>query len=240
MKIDIYGAIFYDVYIYGEKPHEVEIIENPGGSGFNIAYLLYKLGHEISFNGFIGNDLKGKYLKEIVPFKDIEVKEKKTAIFISKNDNPIGIERKINDSKYSNLEKKSDVAIITTEISKNELKNIEKLNYKKVFFDIGPRPFIAKNIFKNAFILGTEEECKYRNCDLIKQGNKGVKFNNKIYNSNGKIAKCKTGLGDIFDGFFIHYILNNYHIEKAIKNSIDKVEKVLDIPGAYNKINYLI
>ncbi|WP_129409587.1 PfkB family carbohydrate kinase [Marinitoga lauensis] len=89
MNIDVYGALFYDIYIYGEKPHESQIIEIPGGSGFNIAYLLYKLGYNISFNGFIGNDLKGKYLKDIIPFKNIQVKEKKTATFISKNDIPL-------------------------------------------------------------------------------------------------------------------------------------------------------
>ncbi|WGS64458.1 carbohydrate kinase family protein [Marinitoga aeolica] len=239
MEIDVYGATFYDIYILGDAPHNSKIIEIPGGSGFNIAYTLYKLGYEINFNSFIGNDHKGKYLEDMIPFK-LEKVEEKTATFISRNGNPLAVERKINDSNFKKIEKKSDVAIITTELSIKELIEIEKLGYKKIFFDIGPRPFIAENIFNNAFVLGTEKECKYRNCNLIKLGNRGIKFNNEIYNSNGKIAKYKTGLGDIFDAFFIHYILNNYSIEEAIKISIDKVEKVLDIPGAYNKINYLI
>ncbi|OQY10467.1 MAG: hypothetical protein B6I29_01320 [Marinitoga sp. 4572_148] len=201
MKIDVYGAIFYDIYIYGNKPHESQMIEVPGGSGFNIAYLLHKLGH-------IGNDFKGDFLKKIIPFENIELKEGKTAIFISKNDIPVGVERRINDSVFANLNKTSEIAIITTEISRNEIKRIEKLNYDQVFFDIGPRPYISKNLFKDAFVIGTHEECKFRKCD-------------------------------IFDGFFIHYRLNNFSIEDAIKKSIEKVEQVLDIPTAYNKINAL-
>ncbi|WP_129409586.1 hypothetical protein [Marinitoga lauensis] len=94
-------------------------------------------------------------------------------------------------------------------------------------------------MFKNAFILGTNNECIVRECDIIKLGNKGIMFKGNIYKSNEILAKYKTGLGDIFDGFFIHYMLNDYSIKKAIKNSIKKVEKVLDIPGAFNKINSL-
>lgn len=239
MKIDVYGAIFYDIYIYGNKPHESQMIEVPGGSGFNIAYLLHKLGHEVYFHGFIGNDFKGEFLKKIVPFKNIELKEEKTAIFISKNDIPVGVERKINDSVFADLNKTSEIAIITTEISRDEIKRIEKLNYDRIFFDIGPRPFISKNLFKDAFVIGTHEECKFRKCDITKVGIKGVIFKGDIYKSNGISAKYKIGLGDIFDGFFIHYRLNNFSIEDAIKKSIEKVEQVLDIPTAYNKINAL-
>ncbi|SHF34599.1 Sugar or nucleoside kinase, ribokinase family [Marinitoga hydrogenitolerans DSM 16785] len=238
MKVDVYGAIFYDIYIYGDEPHNSKIIEVPGGSGFNIAYLLYKLGYEINFKGFLGNDYKGEYLKRIIPFHP-EVKNEKTAVFISKNDIPIAVERKINESEYNDLRKNADIAIITTEISKEELKRIEKLNYKKVFFDIGPRPFISNGIFEKAFIIGTENECKYRKCDVIKIGEKGVIYKKKIFSSNKKIANYKIGLGDIFDGLFIDNYLKRKSIESSIINAIKRLEKVLDMPTAYNKIKAL-
>ncbi|KAF2955917.1 carbohydrate kinase [Marinitoga sp. 38H-ov] len=240
MKIDVYGAVFYDIYIFGEKPHESEILEMPGGSAFNIAYLLYNLGHEVNLNSFLGYDYRGDILNKLIPFKNLDRKNEKTAIFISKNEIPIAVERKINDCEFIKLEKKSDIAIITTELSKKELKKIEKLNYDFIFFDIGPRPYISKDIFNNAFVIGNEKECEYRNCDIVKIGIKGVEYKNKIFESNNKEAKYKIGLGDIFDGFFIHFYLKFNNIELAIKEAIKEVEKVLIIPGAYNKINSLI
>jgi sugar/nucleoside kinase (ribokinase family) len=239
MKIDVYGAIFFDLYIFGDKPHESKIYEMPGGSGFNIAYLLYKLGYDVHFNSFLGDDFKGEYIYNIIPFKNIERKKEKTATFISKNDIPIAVERKINDSVFDKLEKKSNIAVITTELSKKELIKIEKLNYETIFFDIGPRPFISNDIFSNAIVFGTEKECEYRECDIIKMGIKGIKYKDKIFESNGSKAKYKTGLGDIFDAFFIHYYLKTNNIESSIIKAISKVEKVLDVPGPYNKINSL-
>ncbi|GAB6189536.1 PfkB family carbohydrate kinase [Marinitoga arctica] len=239
MKIDVYGAIFYDIYIVGDEVHNSEIIEIPGGSGFNIAYTLFKLGYEITLNAFIGKDFKGRYLEEIIPFK-LQKVSGKTATFISKNEKPIAVERKINDNDFGKIEKKSNIAVITTELSRNMLIKIEKMNYDRVFFDIGPRPFISKNILKNSFTIGNSKECKIRKCNVIKMGKDGVIYNNKIYHSNGKKAKYSIGLGDIFDAFFIHYNLMGNSFEKSIEKSIKEVERVLNIPGAFNKINCII
>ncbi|KLO23813.1 hypothetical protein X275_01615 [Marinitoga sp. 1197] len=242
MKIDIYGALFYDMYIFGEKVHEVKIFEMPGGSGFNIAYTLYKLGHNVKFNSFIGYDRRGKHLRSIIPFKNLEEKKKNTALFISKNEIPVAIERSINDCNFKELKKEADIAIITTELSLKTLEKINKLNYQHIFLDIGPRPFILKqaiSIFNNAFIIGNEQECRFKKCNLTKLGMKGILYNNKKYKSNGKKAMYSTGLGDIFDALFIHYLFETKSYEKAIINSIKKTEKVLDIPGPYNKINHI-
>ncbi|AEX85030.1 sugar kinase, ribokinase [Marinitoga piezophila KA3] len=241
MKIDVYGAIFYDIYIYGEEPHKSEILEFPGGSGFNISYTLYKLGNEVYFNGVIGNDFKGNFLKEKTPFKNIkEIKNQETAVFISKNDIPLAVKRKINDIEFSDFEKHGEVAVITSEIS---IKNIEKilaLNYDYIFIDIGPRPFLINDISfsENVFILGNENEAKLFNkkIDIIKAGIRGVYYNNKLYPSNGKKAKYTTGLGDIFDAFFIDNYIKNFDIENSVYNAITAVEKVLDIPTPYQKI----
>ncbi|POZ93711.1 carbohydrate kinase family protein, partial [Petrotoga halophila] len=145
-NIDVIGGIFLDIYIVkNDGYHNSEILQLPGGSALNVAIGLSQLGHNVRMFGNVGKDFVGNFLLERLSFHAVNVEwikkvDQNTATFITMNEKPIAIDRRINDLDLIIPKKKSEYLFITTEINERLINSDIFQNYKKTFFDIGPRP----------------------------------------------------------------------------------------------------
>ena len=78
LNIDILGGLFRDFIFYGDNIHADEVLELPGGTGFNVYKGLTDLGINVIFHGSFGDDW---------PFEKIgRHKDGKSGIFVSHNE----------------------------------------------------------------------------------------------------------------------------------------------------------
>lgn len=79
-EIDIVGGIFRDILFYGDV-HANEVLEMPGGTGYNVFAGLRTLGVNAVFHGAAGNDS---------PIKEaVKIKGERTGIFICRNEKEV-------------------------------------------------------------------------------------------------------------------------------------------------------
>lgn len=244
--IDIIGGIFIDVYIFKDNEyyiHGSNIMIIPGGSGLNVAIGLSKLGHKVRIFGNIGNDFMGEYCLKIlseyaVDTNWIQKLNYPTPTFITINEKPLAVSRKAADIDILLSKNKADYLFITTEVNSNIVNSSIFMNYKKTFFDIGPRPKIITKKYENVIYIGNEKECEIFsfNCDIVKLGLNGVRWGDIKLEGNKKEAPYKIGMGDVFDIFLIDGILNNKEKEIILKSAMNKSESVMKELGALNKI----
>jgi len=242
--IDVIGGIFLDIYILkNDSFHNSKILQLPGGSALNVAIGLSQLGHNVRIFGNVGKDFVGEFLLESLSFHAVNVEwikrvDQNTATFITINEKPIAIDRRINDFDLIIPKKKSEYLFITTETNERIINSNIFLNYKKTFFDIGPRPKLIDKKCENVFFVGNEKECGnfLFTCDVVKLGEKGAKWGEKIVALSGKKAPYGIGMGDVFDTVLIDGILNNLEKEQILYNSVNATQKISEYLGAYNKI----
>lgn len=243
-NIDVIGGIFLDVYIIQKDNfHNSNILILPGGSGLNVAVGLSLLGHNVRLFGNIGNDLAGEIiLQKLNLYKVntnfIQKNKTNTSSFITLNEKPIAVDRQTNDLSIEFPKRRSDYLFITTEVNPNIINSNIYQNYKKVFFDIGPRPSIITMKFDNVLYIGNYSESKkfIYDCDIVKLGEKGARWGRIIVKSNGIKALYQTGMGDVFDTVIINELLENSSKEKSLEKSVNMAQKESNILGALNKI----
>ncbi|PNR94938.1 carbohydrate kinase [Petrotoga olearia DSM 13574] len=242
--MDVIGGIFLDIYILkNDDNHNSKIIQLPGGSALNVAIGLARLGHNVRMIGNVGKDFVGGFLLEKLSFHSVNVEwikkvDQNTATFVTMNEKPIAVDRRINDLDLIVPKKKSEYLFITTETNERIINSDIFLNYKKTFFDIGPRSKLINKKFENVFFIGNEKECKdfLFTCDVVKLGEKGAKWGDKIVGLSGKKASHQIGMGDVFDTVLIDGILNNLEKGQILHNAVNATQKVSEYLGAYNKI----
>lgn len=240
MYIDVFGGIFLDLYKY-KKGDSFKIIESIGGSGLNIALGLHILGHRVRFHGNIGDDNRGKRIikrlkKYKLPIEDINVKKGYTGIFISKNNRVARVYRGVNNMKVNfTTYKKSNMAILTTEIGYDSICDIINNKWEKTFFDIGPRPNIIedKNKFNDIIKIGNHVENKVIKCNIVKKGSQGARWDDYYVMGNRIKYSHTIGAGDLFDTILIHSYLAGSGREKALNNAVEVSQKSCRIKGGF-------
>lgn len=253
MKIAVFGGTFVDVFIYGDEPHKSEILELPGGSGLNIAFGLFKLGHSVEFFSNIGDDFKKDYVFSILKkhcfnTDNISIRDANTAFHISWNGKTIGVDRGANKipidlngidfSKY-------DLVVINTEIPFDSVKEICKCASRKVFLDLGPRSGLdiedlKKKKSNELLIVGNNRECKDKCCDVIKLGSQGAIWGELKCDGNREEYISTVGTGDSFDVVLIDGLINGLERKTALERAVVVSQKLaMDVKGAFNKVNML-
>lgn len=251
MKILVFGGIFWDVFIYGNEPHEAEILEMPGGSGLNIAYGLFKQGFDVHFYSNIGSDWRGKEIKRILAddkFNISHIKtlnDTKTGHHIALNDKPIAVDRGANKEKIDvPVIEKADVCVINTEIPKEVILDVLKIPSKLAVVDLGPRPVISPEELKKScdtelLLIGTEKECNGA-CDIVKLGPKGAQVRDKLIPSDTFIYPYTVGAGDAFDITFITLYLRTRDMLFATRSAVEASQKMTrEVKGAFSKAKAL-
>lgn len=247
MKIDVFGAVFLDMYLYGER-FKSEIIESIGGSGLNVAFGLHLLGNDVYFHGNIGDDDRKSYIFNILdkykfPKENILVEKGKTGLFIAKDDNVISMERGVNELRLgfdvSNIH--GEYAFLTTELDKESIERILSLNWKKIFIDVGPRPFILKDIKlpENVIKIGNKDETDIIDCDIIKLGPSGAKWDEVFIEGDKKIYPYTIGAGDLFDSILIDSLTKGKSKEESLEKAVKYSEISCSIKGGCKILNII-
>ncbi len=230
MKIDVFGAILIDQCIDDKG----ETTESIGGSGLNIARGLHLLGHDVQYISNIGNDVyKDTVFKTLelssFPTQSITIRQGKTGLFISQNNQMKSVERGVNALPLT-LDTgllRNECAIITTEIHESSLEKILSFNWKNIFLDIGPRPQILDNLSlpQNCVTIGNVEENKIKTSQIVKLGPKGANWNDiKVPGSNMPLPYT-VGAGDLFDTILIDNILKGKSKKTALSSAVEHAEK---------------
>lgn len=232
MKIDVFGAVFLDRYIYDQE-FNTEIIESIGGSGLSIALGLHIFGHDVRFYGNIGNDDRKDKIFNILkdykfPVDTITIKDGVTGLFIAKNDKVFSVERGVNDEPITIEDDilHGEYAIITTEINKSSIQRILEYKWKKIFLDVGPRPFILKDIqlSQDMIKIGNSLENKIISCNIVKLGSHGAKWGNIVISGNNILLPYTIGAGDLFDTILIDNLLKGIYKKEALKRAVELAE----------------
>lgn len=246
MKIDVFGAVFLDRYIY-EECDETRIVESIGGSGLSIALGLHLLGHDVKFYGNIGQDDRKIKIFNILEenyfeAESIAVKRGVTGLFIAKNDKVTSVERGVNAEPLTINEEllRRECAVVTTELNTISLQKILSFNWKKIFLDVGPRPHILEGIIlpDNVTKIGNAEENEKSPCNIVKLGQNGAKWGNITVDGNNISLPYTIGAGDLFDTILIDGILSKKDRRTALKLAVECAEESCKIKGGF-KINKL-
>lgn len=246
MKIDVFGAIFLDRYIY-EEGGNTQMVESIGGSGLSIALGLHLLGHDVKFYGNIGHDdrkikifnlLKKNYFQ----VDNISIKSGVTGLFTAKNDKVTMVERGVNAELLTiNVEElRNEYAVVTTELNKSSLQRILSYNWEKIFLDVGPRPHILEDIIlpDNVIKIGNAKEDEKSPCHIVKLGPNGAKWGNTLVAGNNISLPYTIGAGDLFDTILIDSILKEKDRRTALNLAVGYAEECCKIKGGF-KFNKL-
>jgi len=242
IEIHVFGNIFFDVLSYGEKVHESDVITMPGGSGFNVAYGLTLIGYEVYLHSVYGNDELGDYIrnhikKNTMSDKYINRSDGKTGIFVSHNDRPVSVRKGLNFNKKINYDdidfKKCICVLMATEMSKNNRDTILSKKWFKTFVDIGPN---CDNFINADFIIGNENECINKKCNIIKMGKNGARYDDLHLPGSGRELPYTIGAGDVFDCAIIDSFIREEDKHEMLKSAVDISQESCLIPGSSEKM----
>jgi len=226
LKIAIFGGTFWDIFLFGEDPHKTIIRESPGGSGLNVAYGLFLLGHRVDFYSNVGEDFRGKHLMDELKRSGFDVSHMsilhgKTGLFIARNGRPLAVEIGVNRENIAVPPTMDDYDLVfaTGEVPKKTLKTVCERGHN-VVIDIGPRAKIDTSGLK-ALIIGNEKECSRTRCDVVKMGPEGARWGDIHVPGNGKSFFYPIGLGDLFDVVLIHELLKGRSRREALEKAVE-------------------
>ena len=234
IKIVVVGGSFVDIYIYGDEPHRCEVVEDCGGSGFNVAFALHQLGLQVFFFSNVADDHRGNFLLNKLQqlgfdTRHITTKDGETGLHISFNDKTIAVKRGVNDLDVDidwKVVSECSFAFINTEVSKRTIENFLKNFQGKIFLDAGPRRILSddiRSLHEDLILIGNESQCERISCDVVKMGPSGARWDELHITGDGLAHPYTTGCGDVFDAVLIFSLLKGEErrvaLEKAVKIS---------------------
>ncbi len=251
MRIGVVGGTFLDLYIYGEEAHSVEIIEDCGGSGLNVAFGLMNFGFEVLFFSNIGDDHRGQRIlnqlrKEGFNLTYMSVVKGETGLHVAYNEKVIAVSRGVNRLPVSldhQILETCDAIFVNTEVPVETIQDVLKNHRgKKIFLECGPRPILDNSIkdLYDVLAIGNERECQKISCDVVKMGPMGAKWGEIFVEADRQGYKYTIGCGDVFDVVLLVSLIYSKGKEEALKKAVFiSQEMAKSIKGAFNKMKKL-
>ncbi len=248
MAIHVFGRIFMDLFIYGEKVHQSKIVETPGGSALNASLGFSLLGMETYLHAAFGTDHFSEAIKSAIQQYGVQTQyliqqNQPNNRFISKNGEALAASVTPDpDFKLPSTIGKEDYCLIfATEINQKTLESLLTIPWKSLFIDLGPKyahiPFANER--NDAIIIGNEDEAEHNPCDVVKLGKNGAKWHAVSVPGNGQTLPYTTGAGDLFDVVFIYNFLKENSPFETLKEAVHLSQKACMIPGSSTKVEIL-
>ena len=96
MTIHVFGRIFMDLFIFGEKVHNSKIVETPGGSALNASLGFSLLGMKTYLHASYGTDHFNEVIESVLHQYNVQTQyliqqKEPTNRFVSKNGVPLAV-----------------------------------------------------------------------------------------------------------------------------------------------------
>ncbi len=227
VDIDILGGIFRDFIFYGDI-HATDLLEIPGGTGYNVYIGLQTLGIGAAFHGSVGYDWSFEKVGAMI-------ENKKSGIFISRNETEVlAVYRGANlHTTFQSI--RSSILFATLECG-GELfvKHATDAKNKNATVIVDPVPIFEwrrKYLDLIDVIIPNEVEYKVISKDgfpnfttlfekLGEKGGKYIKGNTTYYIPTKIKGAFPLGCGDAFDVVVVNGILKHYSPLKILKKAV--------------------
>ncbi len=231
IEIDVAGGIFRDLIFYGNR-HSKDLLEIPGGTGYNVFAGLRALGVNVYFHANIGKDW---------PFEKDDgfniVENEKSGVFVSLNEiEVLAVYRGANlHAKNGSL--RSRILFSSLECGGNTFERYAKsMRTSNGIVILDPSPIFEwkdEYIELCDYLLPNEEEYSAifgknilppRVKIFKKLGEKGAKYiekNEEYYIPASQGGKFSLGCGDAFDAIVLYGLLNNKTPLEILKTAIE-------------------
>ncbi|MFP4460794.1 MAG: PfkB family carbohydrate kinase [Thermotogota bacterium] len=248
MTIHVFGRVFMDLFIYGEKIHNCKIVETPGGSALNASLGFSVLGLPTFIHAAYGRDHNGEFIRKMIDEYGVKTdyllcQSEPTNRFISKNGKAIAASVASNPlfEIPETIGKDDYCLLFATETGQETVRRVLTIPWKGLFIDLGPKYTYNRFSYKpdKATIIGNEVEAENNFCDVVKMGKKGARWHEDFVPGNGKDLPFTTGAGDLFDVVFIYNIITGKTVTETLKEAISLAQKACMIPGSSTKIQIL-
>jgi len=248
MIIHVFGRIFMDLFIFGEKVHNSKIVETPGGSALNASLGFSLLGMKTYLHASYGTDHLNETIESVIHKYNVQTqyliqKNEPTNRFVSKNGTPLAVSV-APEPPFKLLPETAEedyCLLFATETNRDTLERVLTVPWKGLFIDLGPKfvhnPFVYK--IDHAIIIGNEKEAQKNNCDVIKLGKNGARWHEISVPGNGKALPYTTGAGDLFDVVFIYNFLKETPPIETLEEAVHLSQKACMIPGSSTKVELL-
>ena len=227
VDVDILGGIFRDFVFYGDV-HATDLLEIPGGTGYDVYIGLRTLGIGAAFHGSVGYDW---------PFEKVGaiIENKKSGIFISRNETEVlAVYRGAN--LYTSFQSIQSSVLFATLECGGELfvKYATDAKNKNAIVIVDPVPILEwrkKYLDLIDVIIPNEAEYKVISKDefpssitlfekLGEEGGRYIKGNTTYYIPIKINGVFPLGCGDAFDVAVVNGILKHYSPFKTLKKAV--------------------
>ncbi len=236
--IDILGGVFRDILFYGQI-HADDVIEMPGGTGYNVFAGLREIGIESTFHCAVGDDW---------PFESLKRVSGKSGIFACRNETEIlAVYRGVN-LNTSIEEIKSRILFSTLECGGDIFeKYAKKMKEGGGIVILDPSPvFEWKNEYADLcdILIPNEREfevispSKFK-AVFLKLGEYGAKYIRDTVEISKNISKkgnFPLGCGDAFDVGVIYGLLNEKSPEQTLEIAVNLGETASFFRGSSSAV----
>lgn len=222
-RILVLGGYLEDIQVYG-RGHRASITNRPGGSAYNVAFCLSKLGLDVLFLGCFDQGENRDW-----PFESLRVdKTCAHGKFLYSGREVLAVQRPTRPALVEELvdllrEEKFSLVYATLEIGVAAAMIAREITCDYRLLDPSPQlEFTTLEDFESFdFILANDHmELEDRKGNLlVKAGSSGVIYAGHKYSPPAR-GKDKFGSGDLFGAVFSRGLLKGLAVEKAVREAV--------------------